>query len=238
MPTLVWTVLYYLGLFAGAYFLTAVGFMLFARLEKDEDGSLIIDPESLHYRACAKCYQWKMYRIYRIWESDTKVSHVEYYQIGLCGYFWRVFWAFILLPIGYVILGIWQTFKTVIYAPFMFLFGYYPWPTLNVMEDEVNPFAVEMKRIAFPRVFNFELKPYLVVFPVLYGWLFSSYPQEIWRWTFVVLVIVLVIAMLIVIASVKGKVEDSENPRVVLVREYIKASKQGICPLVKVKSKS
>ena len=179
MPTIVWTALYYLGMFAGVYFLTAVGFVLFANLEKDEDGSLVIDPESLHYRACTKCYKWKMY--YICWQSDCgryiKVNHIEYYQLGICGYFLRVFWAFILLPIGYAILGIWQTLKTVIYAPFMFLFGYYPWPTKSVMENEDTILAVEAKRIAFPRFFNTELKPYFVVPPVLYGWLFWSYPH-------------------------------------------------------------
>lgn len=47
IPALVWSVLYYLGLFVGAYVLTAIGFLLFARLEKDQGGSLLIDPESL-----------------------------------------------------------------------------------------------------------------------------------------------------------------------------------------------
>ena len=232
VSTLVWSVLYYLGLFAGAYVLSAIGFLLFASLEKAEDGQLLIDPESLHYRACKKCYGWKMH----CYPDPDKVSHIEYYKIGLCGYFWRVFWAFIFLPIGYAILGVWQTVKTVIYSPFMFLFGYYPWPTIEVMKREASPFAVEVKRISFPRVGKLELKPYLVVLPVLYGWLFWSYPQTTWDRTLIAFILVLVAAVISAIVVVKDKVDESKNPRVTLVREYVKASKRGICPLLKVKT--
>ena len=229
LPALVWSVLYYLGLFAGIYVLTAIGFLLFARLEKDKDGSLFVDPESLHYRACKKCYGWKMHC------SPVKISHIEYYQIGICGYFWRVFWAFILLPIGYAIVGLFQTVKAVIYAPFMFLFGYYPWPTIQSMGDDAL-LAVEMKRISFPRVGKLELKPYLVVFPILYGWLFWSYPQTTQQWTLIAFVVALVIAACFMAVVVKEKVSEPKNPRVMLVLEHMKASKQGICPLLKVKT--
>ena len=177
IPTFIWSVLYYFGWFAGLYVFSAIVFVVCARLEKDQDGSLLVDLESLHYRACRKCYEWREHAVrhsvrHSIIDDYIKIDHIEYYQMGVCGYFWRVFWAFILLPVGYTILGTWQTLKTVVYAPFMFLFGYYPWPTVNVMKRNDNIFAVEMERISFPQVGKWELKPYLVILPVLYGWLF------------------------------------------------------------------
>ncbi len=229
MPALVWSVLYYLGFFAGTYVLAAIGFLLFVRLERDRDGSLLVNPESLHYRACKKCYGWRMHEGYY---EGKKISHIEYYHIGLCGYFWRLFWT----PLFFTILGAWQTVKMVVYAPFMYLFGYYPWPTMKAMQREGNPFAVEMGRISFPRVGKLELKPYLMVFPVLYGWLLWSYPQMTWRWTLIAFAVALVIAMILAAEWVKDKVDESENTRVKLVREYVKASKRSICPLLKVKS--
>jgi hypothetical protein len=229
VQALVWSVLYYLGLFAGVYVLTAIGFLLFARLEKDKDGSLLVDPESLHYRACNKCYKWSM----------CYDNHLEHYKIGICGYFWLVFWAFILIPIGYIIFGVWQILKTAIYAPFMFLFGYYPWPTLKSMQNwnGPNPFAVEVRRISFPRVGKLELKPYLVAFPSLYGWLLWSYPQTTWECTLTILVVVLVIAACYTAVVIKFKVDKSENQRVVLAREYVRAIWRGVCPLLKVSAR-
>jgi len=239
MPAFVWSVLYYLGLFAGIYILAAVGFLLSTRLEKDEDGQLLIDPESLHYRACKKCYGWKMHEIFQTHARDyVKVNHIEYYQIGLCGYFWRVFWTPLLLLIVYTILGAWQTVKTVVYAPFMLIFGYYPWPTIEVMKRERDLFAVEVKQISFPRVGKLELKPYLVVFPALYGWLLWSYPQTTLQCTLFTFVVALFAAVIFAIVTVKEKVDESENPRVMLAREYVKSAKRGICPLLKVKTQS
>ncbi|OGN01954.1 MAG: hypothetical protein A2651_00590 [Candidatus Yanofskybacteria bacterium RIFCSPHIGHO2_01_FULL_42_12] len=235
MPSFGWSVLYCLGLFAGAYVLAAVGFLLFACLEKDKDGSLLVDSDSLHYRACKKCYGWKMHETFQTHTCDyVKVNHLEYYQIGLCGYFWRVFWT----PLLFTVIGAWQTVKTVVYAHFMFLFGYYPWPTIEVMKREGNIFAVEVKQISFPRIGKLELKPYLVVFPALYAWLLWSYPQTTWNWTLISFVAMLVIAILLVAAWVADKVGKSENPRVMLVREYVKTGKRGICPLLKVRTRS
>jgi len=234
MLALIWPVLYYFGWFVGLYVFFAVMFVVLARLEKDEDGQLIIDPDSLHYRACKKCYRWRMSSC----SYKDRVDYIEFHQMGICGYVWRVFWAPLFLLIGYTIFGAGQTVKTVVYAPFMFLFGYYPWPTKEVMKREENPLAVEVKRISFPRIGKLELKPYLVVLPVLYGWLFLSYPQTTWNWTLIAFVVVLVMIMVSAAFWAKDKIGKSENPRVMLAREYIKTSKRSICPLLKVKTKS
>ena len=221
MPVLVWSVLYYLGLFAATYIFAAIGFMIFARLEKDESGSLVIDPNSLHYRVCSKVYEWEE-------------SHIENFGIGICGYFWRVFWAFILLPIGYIIFAIFQMVKTIIYAPFMFLFGYYPWPTIESVRYG-SAFAVEARRISFPRVGKLELKPYTMVFPVLYGWLLWSYLQATLHWTYYLFIVVVAIMAVAAIYIAIAIFDESKNQRVTLVREYFNAKKRGICPLLKVK---
>lgn len=229
MPALVWSVLYYLGLFAGIYIMTAIGFMIFARLEKDESGLLLIDSNSLHYRVCDKVY------------GGWGINHLENFQIGICGYFWRVFWAFILLPIGWIIFIIFQTVKTIIYAPFMFLFGYYPWPSIKSMRWYIygsNIFAVEARRILFPRVGKLELKPYTVVFPTLYGCLLWSYPHATWYSTLFLFIVVIGIMAVAAIYVFIVSFNKSKNQKVILVREYFNAKKRGICPLLKVKSQS
>lgn len=241
MLNVFWMVLWYIGVFIGAYFLTAVAFLLTARLEKDADGSLIIDPGSLHYRACKKCYRWRGYKVYsREANKDIDKTHVEYYQLGLCGYFWRVFWAFVLLPIGYTILFSFQTVKAVVYAPFMFLFGYYPWPTLKSMKryGDINPAAIEACRISFPRVGKLELKPYLVVLPALYGYVYWLYPDRTLSWSIIALSMVVIPAAILVILIAFDKVQETKNQQVVLVREYAKSAWRGVCPLLKVKSES
>lgn len=239
MLNVFWMVLWYIGVFIGAYFLAAVAFLLTARLEKDADGSLIIDPGSLHYRVCKKCYGWRVRGVYsRETKKHIYKTHVEFYQLGLCGYFWWVFWAFVLLPIGYAILFSFQTVKAVVYAPFMFLFGYYPWPTEKSMKDNDNPFAVEVRRISFPRVGKLELKPYLVVLPTLYGYVFWLYPDRTLFWSVIALSMVVILAAVSAIWIAFNKVQESENQSVVLVREYAKSAWRGVCPLLKVKSES
>lgn len=240
MPSFVWTALWYAGMCVGTYFIVAVGFLLFARLEKDKDGSLIIDPKSLHYRACQKCYGCEWTRTYNIYNLEAKeyvpTTYVEHCQLGLCGYFWRVFWAFILLPIGYTILFAFQTVKAIVYAPFMLLFGFYPWPTVEIIKREGHPLVVEVKRISFPRVGKLELKPYLVILPALYGYVYWLYPDRTLSWSVMALVIGVILAAVFAVRIAFDKVQESENEPVVLVREYVKLAWRGVCLRLKVKS--
>lgn len=239
IPSIIWTILWYVGAAAGMYFLAAAVFMLTARLEKDKDGSLIIDPNSLHYRACYKCYEWRMYKIYNTKINDhVDINHVEYYQLGICSYFWRVLWSFILLPIGYTICFVGQAVKTIIYTPFMFLFGWYPWPTRESMKRCQNIFAVEVRHISFPRVWKLELKPYLVALPVLYGYAYRLSPDQTFFWSIIIFVVGITLAVLLAIQDAFYKVQASNNQKVVLVREYIKVVWRGVCPRLKVKTKS
>ena len=57
-----------------------------------------------------------------------------------------------------------------------------------------------------------------------------------WKWSVIGLVVVLAIAVIVAVFMVVEKVKESENQRVMLVREFLKTRKRGMCPLLKVKA--
>lgn len=48
----------------------------------------------------------------------------------------------------------------------------------------------------------------------------------------------LIVAVLLAIIEIRDQVNKSENSKVVLIREYVRARKQDICPSLKVKTRS
>ena len=93
---------------------------------------------------------------------------------GIYSYYLR--FVFMLLA-GWPVVLVWQTAKTVVFAPFMFLFGYYPIPTFESIRNygDFNPLAVDVGEIPLPRIGNARVIPLYVLLPIGYLGLFLLY---------------------------------------------------------------
>ena len=158
----------------GLYIATAAVFMASARLKKDSNGNLILDPESWHFKTTFPMRKFDVYKV-----KDLSGS------ISLCGYFYRFF---MMLFLGWPFILIWAIAKTILYSPFMILFGYYPVADLRSMYEMANdygPFGVKVEQIYLPRIYGYRIFPIYLIVPTVYWicwkfWPITTIQVSIW----------------------------------------------------------
>lgn len=211
--------LYGLGGIAGLailYAITATFFLLTAKLEKDKDGYLVLDPQSWHFKLAFP------------FRSRYRPHSLKYLSdhMSICGYFVKLFW---MLYFGWPIIALWLIAKTLVYAPFMLTFGYYPIANLKSMawgdDDAILHVAVGKKK--WVRYF---------FFPLVYSISWTYWPAK----TYTISLGAVIIA--VCIAAIGGliylhdrKIDDDSEGRVSLAKEWLMAKKRRVCPVTKIK---
>lgn len=212
----------------GLYILTACVFLVTARIKKDADETLILIPNSWHFKATFPIMRLSRYRI-------KELSG----RIGLCGYFCKFF---LMLFVGWPIIAVGALLKTIVYSPFMLLFGYFPIADLNsVVEADYLPLlAVRVKKIPLPRIQGFKLFPAYAALPFGYVACWLLWPGITLAVTRAILVFIGVIAvfigLLIVLSRVRNWYKKTDSELVILVKEWVTAKTRRLCPLIKIRS--
>lgn len=214
----------------GLYIAAAAAFMLSARLKKDADGNLILDPESWHFKAA---YPFRKFNIYAVKYLSGRIS--------VCGYFRKLF---LMLFMGWPILIALAVFKTLTYAPFMLLFGYYPIADhLSIHEswgygdgDSAGPFAVHAVKISLPEFRGYQIFPVYLIIPLAYLACWMLWPGIAAAITVTALTIAIGIVIVAGVLMFAMAINKTHSGTIGIVKEYVSSKKKGVCRLMIVRS--
>ena len=206
------------------YVLTATVFLLVAKIRKDEKGNLVLDPNSWHFKISYPFIKFSKYQILFLSE-----------KVGLCGYFAKFFF---MLYLGWPMLMVWACLKTIVYSPFMLLFGSYPIANNRSMDEAFEgPLAVEVGEIKMlkPNVLGLTIFPFYIIALLAYVFSWIYYPDTTWTVTFwcLVTIAVVVVAVAIIVGIYRFMKTDQET--VYLIKEWANSKKKKLCPKMKIK---
>ncbi len=237
-------ILYHFVLPAAVFYaFTAMVFLSVARIEKSANGKLILDPDSWHFKVAYPFARDKVVKAIRKIKKTECIPPDERryfdregykdarellasYSRGLCAYFFKFFvMLYFAWPILIILIILWF----VVGGGVMSLFGYYP-----VMENEVP-----CRRYPLPRVYGIRLLPIYLLALVLYAALWYAYPGDTSAITGVTVVLVgtaaLIVAFIWTCVTIICWFRKTDKKSVSMVREWVSAKKQGVCPLTEIK---
>ena len=224
-----WTYFWYgLGGLALLYFITATVFLLVARIKKDKDGNLILDSNSRHFKLS---YPFLKFQPKSFIEGSLS-------NIGICGYFFKFFF---MLYVGWPILAVLASIKTVTYLPFMLLFGFYPIANHRSIYEEKHsvPFLLDVDageiRFLQPKIKGVTIFPFYAIVPLSYILAWIYYSDRTWNITFWCLVMIAVIAAIVGAIVLFFWLKETDEGNVSLFREWIGAEWNRFCPRMKLK---
>jgi len=211
---------YVLVSLGGLYILTATVFLLTARIEKDKDGDLILDPDSWHFKLSFPFLKFSL-------RAVEKLSG----NINICKYCIKFF---LMLYLGWPMLIIFICLKTIVYSPFMFLFGFYPIANLMSMSDELM--HVDVGYIKTPEIKGVPIVPFYAVAPIAYVASLIYYTNVTLVATLACLALAVLIALGVGISFTHEWLTETDEKTVSLVREWAGSKKRKFCRTMKVKS--
>lgn len=213
---------YILTGFTALYVLTAAVFLLTARIGKTENGELVIDPGSWHFKI-----------VYPFRKFDNLES---FPPINLCGYFAQFFF---MLFLGWPFLVFFLFLKTVVYLPFFLMFGRYPVANLMSMRYPAAgaPFWVEAREIRLlrPKIKGFTFYPFYLIVPLAYGLGCLYYPSIVSSINWILslfAVIVLGACFLTGFQWLFNWLKTTNEHSISLVKEMVRAKINKWCPRV------
>lgn len=237
-----WQIILYAVLFLVAlYAFTATIFLFLAQLEKDEKGKLFIDPDSWHFKVAYPIGRYKVLDALNALKPDSGSKLTRYeakkilasYRKGLCAYFFKFFFMLYLgWPVFVVGLIIILIILYAIIQVVAFPFGFY-------MVD-ITGESILWKRYPLPRIYGIRLLP--VYFIVMLGyaalWYFfpSGTPSVTGQTLGVVGIGLLLVGVVWAIVSAISWLRHTDGKSVNVVREWVSAKKEGVCPMVEIKS--
>ncbi|MBI2676524.1 MAG: hypothetical protein HYX21_01020 [Candidatus Yanofskybacteria bacterium] len=212
--TILWTVV---AVIFTLYVLTTTTLLLTAKFKKNEKGNPVLDPDSWHFKLCHPILTRKH-------NSHTIIEHQNGFNLSLsiCSYSADFF---LMLWVSWPVLILWSITRTIVYAPFMTLFGYFPIADIDSMVWRDFPFAVNVGEIPLPEIKGHKIFPVYVVSPIIYsaGWLyFTEVTKMVSIWSFGV-------AIAIAVMIVSTKLTKTNQKEVSLVREWLLAKKSKVC---------
>jgi len=213
--TMFWTVL---AVIFSLYFLTTMALLLTAKFKKNEKSNLILDPDSWHFKLCHPM-------LTREYGSYDIIRHKEKFDLpfNICPYAAQFF---LMLYIGWPVLILWCCLKTLVYTPFMILFGSYPIANIESMVlFSGNLFTVDAGVVPLPEIKGHKIYPAYIILPITYfiGWLY--FPKV----TATVSIMVLGIATGIAVMTGLNKLVKTDQKEVSLIREWLSAKKNKVC---------
>ena len=210
------------------YLITATILYLRIKLNRDENGYPIINPDSWHFKVA---YPFKKY--------DTGfIEKLEEKPFSICPYGIKFF---LMLYFGFPILIIWTTALLIVLNTVMIPFGGYVKPDFEQASADELPFTVSRHEYhgSLPKLNNkLPLLPIFLLIPSAYVLWFWLKPAESWKATWITLTITLggaiFIGIIVVIAKLCGWFKNTDQNQVSLARETISSTYKRFCILVKV----
>ncbi len=217
--TTFWTILSVLALL---YVVTATVLLFSAKFKKNEKGNLILDPGSWHFKLTHPLLTRK-FSLYDIKRNPA------YFDLpsNICPY---AIEFFLMLYIGWPVLIIWLIFKTVLYLPFMIMFGFYPIADIvSMLEWGGNPFTVNVGKISLPKIGKYKIFPIHIILLATYaiGWFYNpslTLASIIW-----VLSVAGGVSTIIGLGWFYNWVKKTDQKEVSLAREWLSANKNKVC---------
>lgn len=210
-----------LGILA-LYALTTGIVLLFAKIEKESDGTPILDTDSWHFKLAYPFGRYEKEFMERL--SDGRI------KISICTYFWKLFLA---LWIGWPFLAA----VTIVGSAMTCIFGNIIVPSFK---DDTK--SMEHKEFWLPRIGDFRILPAYFLPLVFYFWLLWSYPSKTWAWTYTAFSWTCAMFKIIIIPAVIFALFVfflwflvTDQKEVSLVREMVEAKMNKWCPFFKVK---
>lgn len=223
--TILYYIFYVLVSLGGLYIVTTTILLLIARIEKDKDGDLILDPDSWHFKLTFPFVKFHLYLVERL-SGD----------INICKYCIKFS---LMLYLGWPMLIILICLKTVVYSPLMFLFGLYPIANLESMSwaksDFIEFFHVDVGRIRMPKIKENSIVPFYVVVPIAYITCLNFYTNVTLIVSLVGLGLAVLIALAVSIVFTYRWLVKTDEETVSLVREWMGSRKRKFCRTMKVK---
>ncbi|HEY4484442.1 MAG TPA: hypothetical protein VI978_01830 [Candidatus Paceibacterota bacterium] len=221
----------------GLYIATTTILLLSARLKKNSaTGNLILDPNSWHFRFIhpflVRNYDTNSIIIHR----DT-IHFKEKYLLsdGLCGYSFQFFLS---LYIFWPILILLSCAKTILYAPFTILFGYYPIANLESMTNAFgcpSPLAVDFGKIPLPEIKGHRIFPIYVLLPSAYIVCWLVFPTQAVVLTILIVSTATLFGLVVVVDKFTNRLKNTENENVSLVKEWVSAKHKKVCPKLEIR---
>jgi len=213
MPT--WLIA--LAIISVLYVLTTTVLLFFAKFKKNEKDDLILDPDSWHFKLSYPI-------LTRKFDSYDIIEYKDRFNLNLniCSYAIKFFF---MLYVGWPLLILWSCFKTVVYTPFMILFGYFPVANIESMIEYDIPLAVNVGEILLPEIKGYKIFPIYIVLPIVYfaGW------RYFFNDTMIVSLSILIAAIVFAIIIGLVKLNQTNQKEVSLVRAWLSAKKNKVC---------
>lgn len=237
----------------GFYAIAAVGFFNLIRIEKDEKGNLILDLDSWHFKFAYPLKKFKIKEALNTLEyvrakgiehdityAQTEVNVVcSSFKTSICVYFAKVFW---MSYFGWPAIIVLAVLKTIIYIPFMLLFGGYPIANLTSLylglKYGKGPVSVDVGKIPLPKIFGYRIFPIYCILSLAYGTLWYFYPQGTWSVHLWVSIPVIVALIIVVVWTFFNWTLYTDEKSVNLLREWLITKKQKVCPIMVAKPPS
>lgn len=204
------------------YVVTSAIIIVSTRIEKTESGDLVIDSSSWHFKITYPFQRSEQSFFYKVREDG----------ISLCRYCSKFFW---MVWVGWPLIILFQTIKTLVYGPFLLIFGFYPVPwNLDLFETD-QAHGIKCEKFPLPKIKNVRILPAYLILPAVYAWLLVSL-EFVRRASFyiggILIVICVVLGIALLIGLLAEYTKNTDNKSVSLLREWAGAKKKRICPMV------
>lgn len=209
----------------GLYALTTGIVLLFAKIEKEPDGTPVLDTDLWHFKLAYPCAKYNKRFIGGFVNGHNKIS--------ICGYFIKLFVA---LWIEWPLILIISAMGTIAPSVISILFGFVVimdwriWWDGSMFEDYFRS-----KKVWLPAIRGHRIWPIWLAAPAAYVWLLCLNLKLTLHWTFIVLGIIFTIAAGIALMTLLSWLFETDQKKVSLVRELLMAKKNKWCPLMKVR---
>lgn len=233
-----WQIILYSAIsLAALYAFTATIFLFLARLEKNAEGKLVVDPDSWHFKVAYPMGRAKVLEALKPdsvsnlarWQAEDILAS---YRKGLCAYFFKFFF---MLYLGWPFLAVFAVLSGVVFNFFTLPFGHYCRTLAALLQDRFV-----LKRYPLPRIYGIRLLPIYFIVPLLYGTLWYFFPNIVPDLTVFLLLCfgigILAVVVIWAIVSAISWFRRTDEKSVNVVREWVAAKKEGVCPMVEIKS--
>ena len=212
--------------FLAFYLVNVLVLLALARIERDENGKLLLDTGSWHFKLA---YPFKK-------RDSVFLGVIREDGMNLCPYVQKLFWT---LYLGWPAMILWETTRTVLCNSLLPFFGSYYRPG-RIQEwywnGEIHPLYSDkqMKEIPLPKLWGEKIRPiYLVILAIPAYFLITDGDRFI-RVSLVALMAALITAVIFGIAYLVARFLNTKQGKASLAREWLQAKHRRICPKLEV----
>lgn len=202
------------------YALTTLVVLCFARIEKEPDGTPILDTNSWHFKVAYPCKRYDLLFIKDLGRGYPKVS--------VCGYFWRLF---LMIWIGWPFWALLTLFVSTV----CLIFGYVATPDFKEI-DRYQVLEMNFKKIRLPRISRFRILPVYAFVLSGYVWLLCTQLRATLFRTLEILGMAVGFLTCLALVELVSWLRWTDQKKVSLVREMVRAKVNRWCPFMKVKN--